>query len=267
MTDIYSEINKVFLNFNDTLRKSFIEKQPIIMLLIADNLVVYHYGIMRFQYSLDLTRYHKLKSVVHFCILFHNNDKEIEIKDNMRLHLRNEIVENKLDFQFIVNGNIVTVHKELLTAVNGNKLDKDALNLILKECADMFQQELHKQVQLIKNKFNNEEWNKIIIGVVGPPSPRPGHSALQYFERLVGSSNERGPGKNTLFEPTIENSEREYKKHRRLYYIENVDDVKSALNIIAQLEIEKQHYENILPMKTDILAYDSQKYLKKVCNK
>lgn len=104
-----------------------------------------------------------------------------------------------------------------------------------------------------------DEWDRIIVGVTGPPSPRPGHSAMQYFERLTGVLSENDEFK-------LENKESESKRKRKLYYVENVYNYTNILKIIAQLENERREYDKIISMKTDIMAYDTKAYLQRVCN-
>jgi hypothetical protein len=87
---------------------------------------------------------------------------------------------------------------------------------------------------------------------------------MQYFERLIGNSSEQV---SSEFKPQIPIEEAQAKCNRKLYYLENVDVLSKALDIIGQLELEREKYDTFLSMKTDILAYDSKAYLTKVCNK
>jgi hypothetical protein len=186
------------------------------------------------------------------------------------IHKSDIIVRDKLLYEIAKEGELFTcegIHllKNILMAIQNNNtpISNDVLRLLMKKCAIMYSSELHYVVQCIKG-LNQDVWNQVIVGVCGPPSPRVGHSAMQYFERLIGNSSEQV---SSEFKPQIPIEEAQAKCNRKLYYLENVDVLSKALDIIGQLELEREKYDTFLSMKTDILAYDSKAYLTKVCNK
>lgn len=54
----------------------------------------------------------------------------------------------------------------------------------LRRAARLFLEELHRVMQLVKDPV--EKWKGVVIACCGGPSPRDGHAAMQYFERLHG---------------------------------------------------------------------------------
>jgi hypothetical protein len=264
MDNLLLEINNKFLDFNQQNRKNIISNSPVIILFINDTLYTYLYGKQVLINKLNLETYHTLKSLTHYfvyrCMRPDNIDQQIDTKIDK--FLNDTIIKHN-------DTNISKILRKMYHTNNHETNNMENYKVLLKVCAELYSSELHNTVQLIKNLLINEteqtsldEWNKIIICVSGPPSPRPGHSAMQYFQRLVGSNNE-----DARFGHCIDACEIITKKERKLYYIENVYNCDHVLEIMAQLQVERKHFDNIIPMDTDILAYDTQAYLKDVCKK
>ena len=244
----------LFLDFNRIQRELVLKNSPIIILLINDKLYVYVYGVPVIVELLNLSNYHIIKSVTHYVLYKTLTGDNVEI-------IEPEITDSLKDLKIVHSD--IDVSKLLLETLNCPQ--KVNYNLIMKVCAEMYSSELHRAVQSIKNTLFNllsiDDWNQMIVCVSGPPSPRPGHSAIQYFERLTGSVV------GDEFSPSLSESEQTIKKNRRLYYIENVYECEKVLEIMAQLEVERNIFDRIVPMKTDIMAYDTKEYLNKVCCK
>ena len=249
------ELNTLFLDFNKRERQLVLQNSPVIILLTNDILYVYVYGVLVITQKLDLTTYHMIKNVTHY-ILYNLVSKQ----KNESLEQVGKILTNE---KIMHNG--INVSKVLLNGLESNTKPFD-FSLIMKICAEMYSSKLHNTVQEVKeiifnSQISTDEWNRMIVCVTGPPSPRPGHSAMQYFQRLTGSVT------SDVFSPTISESEQLSKQNRRVYYIENVYECDKVLEIMAQLEVERNIFDSIVPMKTDIMAYDTKEYLKNVCKK
>lgn len=254
--DVYRLANTKFLEFTECQRDIIFKQQPILLLLLKDTIMMYRYGEYVDDFELDLDQYNNIKSIVHYCLLHPNNTNE---EDTQKIC--DYIDRDKKDFNF----SNVSYYKNLQKCLRNNeKLDQDIIRLSMKHCAILYQQTLHNTVQQIKSMCNEQEWNTILIIVTGPPSPRPGHSAMQYFHRLVGSTTEKNID---CFRPDINASEKQRKSERKLYYVENVDNHYDAFRIVMQQELERRNFDVIVDMNTDILAFDTKEYLKKVCNK
>jgi hypothetical protein len=126
----------------------------------------------------------------------------------------------------------------------------------MKHAAVTYQAELHRLVQELKSTVDYDEWNQLLVIITGPPSPRPGHSANQYFSRLTGKPD-------LMYQPPTDDVIT--KHNRKLYYVENVYEIPQILEIVSQLCLERTKYDEVVNMRTDILAYDTDEYLSKVC--
>lgn len=214
--------------------------------MIEDTLYVFCYGQLIEQVELNLKVYHQIKSITHFT-LTQTDQRE----------MRKDVIEYVKTLNIKIDE--INISKMLLDMLQSDNIDQNRLKCILKVCATIYGNELHTKVQLIRKQFPDEDWNKIIVAVTGPPSPRPGHSAMQYFERLTGELSE-----NDEFQ-IVDKNKNDHKKNRKLYYVENIYDPNAVLKIIAQMENERREYDKILSMKTDIMAYDTREYLQRVC--
>lgn len=243
--DIYKELNDIFILQNKNDRTDLMNNLPVLIIFIENDIHLYRYGKYDKKFTLNLEHYRKIKSVCHY---------------GMRPRTPNNIQDDKIANQIekdkdIFNFDGISYWKNLVVG----ELEKDIIHLAMKHCSVLFQDELHNVVQSIKTFINNEEeWNKIFVIVTGPHSPRVGHCAMQYFERLVGSTTEI---------PFVTNVEpKEHKKNRCLYYVENEYNIEKAIDIAMQLRLERKIFDSIIDMNTDILAFDTREYLKKVCN-
>jgi hypothetical protein len=285
----FSEFNCAFLEANAKARRAIIKERPVILVLGADDCIwmrlyndkanptpqtpeLINYVIRK----LELTNYHVIKSVCHsisglFLKLIPSTNQS---------HLIQLIQKNKEIFQFegvkywrllcdllIPNsGGGDGDHSNCNEKEECKKIMDTVFYLALKHCASLYAAELHRVVQELKVQVgSHEDWNRILVIVTGPPSPRPGHSALQYFARLTGQ-----PEVGEFYQP--DPTEAQEKQNRRLFYVENVTvsnitDVDKVCDIVAQQMLERKHYDSIIDMSTDILAFDTQSYLRGVCKR
>lgn len=309
-----SELNQLFLDSNQKARKEIIKSQSLILVLSNDTLYIQHntpdYNVFESK-KLELETYHTVKTICHFISGLHLgliNLHSSEDKKRM-VDLLSNFVESRKEL-FVVEG--VKYWRGLVKMLNVNdklEIDHSVISLAMKHCAEMYQTELHRVVQEVRNDYSKEEpeWpNDFLVIVTGPPSPRPGHSAMQYFSRLTGKTqlvSDRhfalGPILRSVLDPDTEfekpqlvsthlfgdpiqeekNETEEIsleevkrKRDRKLYYVENItvndrDGYLTVLDIVAQQILERQQYDRIVDMRTDILAYDTKKYLSTVCKK
>lgn len=111
----------------------------------------------------------------------------------------------------------------------------------LRRTARLYLNELHTSMQFLKPIFNEGElpsWKGVFIACCGGPSAKEGNAAMQYFKRLKATT----------------------------YYIENVYNVNEALELMAQLEVERVFFDPIRNMRTDVLAEETEIFLKEVCD-
>lgn len=250
--DIINVINDIFLTANKINRSKIITSLPVILIFNQDQLTLMQYGNITNTIKLELKNYHIIKSICHY-ISGHN----LKLIDNNELD--NKVVEYITINRMLFELDNIRYWCGLVNMIKTKIINYDILRVAMKHTAILFQEELHNGVQECKQLINNDdEWNNILIIVTGPPSPRPGHSAMQYFSRLTGKQCD-------LYNPS--NDELCKKQNRKLYYLENVYDLEKILDIVGQLLLERQEYDKIVDMKMDILAYDSKEYLLKVCNK
>lgn len=251
-------INNLFLESNRVARSKILQDAPAILLVNNDTVTLYKNGKMVQEKKLDLENYHTIKNVVHFItgkIVGHICDGDHEIQDDCVKHA---IVENKEVFIF----EAVKYWCLLLDLINQSgtdKLDESCIRLAMKHASHLYLSELHGQVQEMRRLVDGKDWDQLVVVVTGPPSPRQGHTAMQYFSRLTGKEDQ------FAFVPT--NDEAAAKSERKLFYVENVYNPQQALDIVAQLILERKVFDRVVDMKTDILAYDSKEYLKRVCGK
>jgi hypothetical protein len=266
------KLNDLFLEFNRQQRQSFIQKSPVIILLINDILHTYVHGNKVMISHLGLKRYHTLKNITHYLIYILSSSQSERETENTKLsqELLKYLVQDEIMYENLNVSKILSkvIQNTTNNTTNNSENSNEWMKLVLKMCAEMYSSELHYNVQKIKEHIvqsqSEDAWNKLIVCVSGPPSPRPGHSAMQYFTRLVGSAS---LSEDPSFSPLFDDDEKNTKKNRKLHYIENVYDCDKVLDIMAQLEIERLLFDKIIPMKTDIMALDTQQYLKKVCGK
>ena len=248
--DIISTINDLFLSSNKDNRNKLMDNIPITIVLNNDVLLCMKYDKRKF-YQLELDNYHIIKSICHYITGKNLNLIDVNYNDDELIRF---IENNKTIFEF----DNVKYWCKLIEMIKSNAVSMDIISIAMKHSATLYQSELHKKVMEFKQTVSKDDWSKILVIVTGPPSPRPGHSAMQYFSRLTGKENE-------LYQPT--SREIKTKKNRKLYYVENIYDFDEALDIVAQLLLERQEYDKIVDMKKDILAYDTKEYLDKVCKK
>lgn len=240
-------INNVFLKVNEKARRKIINELPVILLFNNDTLSLIQYGKTIKSLELNLETYHIIKSICHY-ICFNS----LELAHCSFDEVIKYITDNKSIFKF----EEINYWHGLYDMCTSRKINQDILSIAMKHCAIMFQTELHNAVQKYKSEINNPDlWNQLLVIVTGPPSPRVGHSAMQYFGNLTGNYD------------GITETEKIKKKNRKLYYVENVYVSDKILDIVGQLLLERRDYDKIVDMKTDILAYDTCNYLKKVCHK
>lgn len=247
--DLIGKINGLFLESNKLARLKIINEVPVILLLNRDDLTLMRYGKIVATKGLQLKDYHTIKSVCHYIsgrIVGHIID------DSLMNQVSEFIKDNRQIFEF--SG--VRYWCGLIEMINSNKMNYDVLGVAMKHAAVTYQLELHRLVQELKSTVDPDEWNQLLVIITGPPSPRPGHSANQYFSRLTGKPD-------LMYQPSTDDIE--YKHNRKLYYVENVYDIPQILEIVAQLWLERVKYDEVIDMRTDILAYDTDEYLKKVC--
>lgn len=248
-------INKLFLESNCVARSMLLQETPVILLVNNDTVTLYKNGELVQERKLELENYHVIKSIVHFItgkIVGH-----VPICDGDH-HVKHAIVENKEVFIF----EAVKYWRPLLDLINQSgtdKLDDSCIRLAMKHASHLYLSELHGQVQEMRRLVDGKDWDQLVVVVTGPPSPRQGHTAMQYFSRLTGKEDQ------FAFVPT--NDEAAAKSERKLFYVENVYNPQQALDIVAQLILERKVFDRVVDMKTDILAYDSKEYLKRVCGK
>ena len=252
--DLIKQINHVFLSSNKIIRSKIIESISVLLILNNNQLILMEYGFIINKIDLELTNYNIIKSICHY-ISIHN----LKLVCNQNNNLDDQTIEfiknNKSIFEF----DEIKYWCGLVDMIETKIINSDILNIAIKHTAILFQAELHKNVQGCRKYINNEdEWDNVLVIVTGPPSPRPGHSAMQYFGRLTGKIND-------LYTPSEEEVIR--KKNRKLYYLENVYELDKILDIVGQLLLERKEYDKIIDMKIDILAYDTKDYLLRVCKK
>ena len=252
--DLMNDINQLFLQSNLVARTKIINELPVILILNCDILTLMNHGKITNTVKLELDNYHIVKSICHYLCAISNG----LITDAKHIGHIDKIIEfistNKELFVFEDIKywcNLTNMYKTL--TING-----ETISIAMKHTATLYQNELHRVVQEFKRTIPYDEWNQILVIITGPPSPRPGHSAKQYFSRLTGKSD-------LFYCPSHE--EITNKKNRKLYYVENVYEIPKILDIVGQLLLERKSYDQIVDMKTDILAYDTETHLKKVCNK
>ena len=250
--DIINEINNMFLTSNKINRSKIINSLPVILIFNQDQLSLIQYGNITNTIKLELKNYHMIKSICHY-ISGHN----LKLIDNNELD--NKVVEYITINRTLFELDSIRYWCGLVNMIKTKTINYDILRVAMKHTATLFQEELHNKVQNYKQSINNEdEWDNVMIIVTGPPSPRPGHSAMQYFCRLTGKQCD-------LYSPSCDESCK--KQNRKLYYLENIYDLDKILDGAGQLLLERKEYDKIIDMKMDILAYDSKEYLMKVCNK
>jgi hypothetical protein len=102
---------------------------------------------------------------------------------------------------------------------------------------------LHRQVSLWRSQLAPEEWNRLIVVVMGSQLPRKGNVAVQYFARLLG---ERGEG-------------------RRIIYAESLFDEPRALDLLSTHLVDTQvgidFFNDPLRMHRDLLSDAAEQYL------
>lgn len=153
-------------------------------------------------------------------------------------------------------------------------LHRETIAVAMKHCATLYQNELHRRVQKLRLLVSEQDWNQLVVIVTGAPSPRSGHSAMQYFSRLTGKMTpETCPFSDSPESSTAPTTE-EHKHERQLFYVENVypvvgkgDCFDQVLDIVAQEILERRLFDKVVDMKTDVLAFDTQAYLAKMCKK
>ena len=244
--DLIKSINDTFLKVNERVRRKIINELPVILLFNNDKLTLIQNNKETIT-ELNLENYHIIKSICHYICC---NCLKLAYCALPFTEVIKYILENKNIFEF--EG--IKYWCGLVEMCEKGKVNDDILSIAMKHCAIIFQKELHDAVQKYKLEVNNPEiWNHMLVIVTGPPSPRVGHSAMQYFSRLTGKYDQASE------------EERFRKIHRKLYYVENVYEKDKILDIVGQLLLERKEYDKIVDMSTDILAYDTNNYLKKVC--
>jgi hypothetical protein len=102
---------------------------------------------------------------------------------------------------------------------------------------------LHRQVGLWKKELSAEEWNRLMVVVMGTQLPRKGNLAVQYFARLLGE-----PGEG-----------------RRIVYAEALFDETRALDLLATRLVDTQvgidFFNDPLRMHRDLLSDAAQDYI------
>ncbi len=249
---VSAEMNAIFLSSNEIARRRILNDLPVILILTNDTLTLMRYGKVFKQRALELSHYHGVKSVCHFVSGIHLN--LIHPSDDLLDKVVEYIMNNKSLFQF----GTIKYWCHLVRMCKTKQIEQETIHLAMKHCSEMYQETLHKAVQELKSLVDPNEWNQLLVIVSGPPSPRTGHSAMQYFSRLTGKTNE-------FYQPSQEDADR--KTCRQLYYVENIYTLPEMLNIVAQLLLERKQYDSIVNMTTDILAYDSQTFLQHACHK
>ena len=249
--DTINKINELFLQANKVTRPKVISTKPVMLVLNNDTLTLFKYGEIVDTIDLQLKDYHIIKSICHYICGHVNGLITDDSLDNQILEF---IKANKKLFEF--DGIKYWCH--LTEICRTKKINHDILACAMKHTAIIYQKELHDLVQRFKATVAYNDWNQIVVIVTGPPSPRPGHSAKQYFSRLTGTSD-------MFYEPAQD--EKINKRHRKLFYVENIYDMDKILDVVGQLLLERTRYDQIVNMKTDILSYDTDEYLKRVCGK
>jgi hypothetical protein len=102
---------------------------------------------------------------------------------------------------------------------------------------------LHRQVSQWKGEMSAEEWNRLLVIVIGKQLPRRGNLAVQYFAHLLG---EAGEGK-------------------RIIYAEGLGDEPRALDLLATRLVDTQvgtdFFNDPLRMHRDLLSDGARDYL------
>ncbi len=200
---------------------------PVILILRGtEDLWLWHRGFLTLQ-CLQLEEYHFLKDLAHLYAL----------KKHMGVLIPNGLLQAEAEARLekVAENNDKETEEAARGLIQnlfyGNTQDSSVLDRAMKHAACLYEDELHRWTQVLRKSegITDEEWCKVCVIVLGGISPRKGHAAYQYFERLCGV-NDHDPV--------------ERKKNRRLFYFENPDmEPDAAVDRMIQLELERTCYQ------------------------
>lgn len=199
-------------------------------------LFFYRKGNILHQTRLDISQYNTLKMAAH-TIIYHS------LEDLKEYTTINELKRG------ISTGNIST--------------DKATISELMEQASSVYMDELHKNIQLIKEKHG--KFLKLLVIVCGSSSPRFGHPAMQYFARLTDSDLESNRDLQCLGVKYQSKGE-EKKSQRSMVYVENAKNLYNALEIGYQLHLQDQLFSQFVNMKTDVLAPYCHQILEQKCS-
>ena len=247
-----------------------------ILILQNTKLTCYKHGQECDIRNLDLDEYTIYKTLAHTLIFYsqkHNlhyqkiNDLCTTLKDRIKSALQHDEYENTILFNY---------HKQNIKSYDTiDQYDTHMYDTLfnydiptLKRLAsELYLQSLHQITQEMKSLYFDDQWpNTLLILVAGPASPRFEHPAMQYFTRLTNNELETNTQmiKDNITFTTLNDT-----KYigRKLYYIENCNDLSKIIEIGLSLYVEETEFNKYESMKKDILAKPTQDYLLEKCNK
>lgn len=254
-------LNECFLE-SHRLRKELASKyinQSIPVLLVNGDNLILHYKDNRREYSYLPPLYHHLKTIAHSPCTLHNLDTLSkggvdcsELKMKCLTQIKETIVSlEEMDHPLKEHCEIlkqIVDHSEMRSCKSALKSGIDRL---INEAAQCRINALQEVTQKIRAEMKEDCWKRIAVIVLGPPLPRTGDVAMQYFSSILSV---RPPSSSVC--PHLR--QQNVSSYQRLIYAESIWTEKEAIGLlathIADEELGEVFLEDPNAMHQDILS-------------
>jgi hypothetical protein len=262
--DINQEIrnlNECFLQSHRLRKELAIKyaKETIPVLLVNGDNLILHYKDERREYSYLPPLYHHLKTIAHSPCTLHNLDTLLkagvdcsELRTKCLTQIRETIVSlEEVDHPLKEHCEIlkqIVDHSEMRSCTAALKPGIDRL---INEAARCRINALQEVTEKIRSEMEEDCWKRIAVIVLGPPLPRTGDVAMQYFSSILKL---RPPSSSLCPHLRQQNAS----SYQRLIYAESIWTEKEAIGLlathIADEELGEVFLQDPNAMHQDILS-------------
>lgn len=240
-------------------------KEPVI-LLNGDDLILRYNGKREIHRYVP-KEYHQLKSIAHISCLIHTilmlqqgNTAPIEATQKEK-EAQSMLESIQLPISLKKYRPLIEKYKKLLEKKDISKLSKirGTLDELIDAAAKCRLASLHQITESIREKIPEEDWQKLVVIVMGPQMPRNGDLGMQYYHSILDVNKQKlkCPYRMQLDQNLSQ---------QRLIYAESIYDEEGALDLltthICDEDLGKDLLGNKRAMHSDILKNATAKHLK-----